>query len=127
MAQSSGKSGNAGSGWKKDDIKPQYFSTKPPKADFKAIKEKLAAGGVYILDFLESIGEDSRIWSKYDPEENTIVCFYSIGRLAKGKPDRIIIGRGSTYLRAIAVVAHWVETLSPETMFPDNDDDDEKW
>jgi len=112
---------------REDDIKPLFFSTKPPKADFKAIKEKLAAGGSYILDFLESSDADHRIWSKHDPEEDTFIVFYSCGRVAKGKPDRIIIGRGSTILRAVAVIAHWVETLSPETMFPDDDEDSEKW
>jgi len=127
MAQGSGKSYSAKRRSPDEDIKPQYFSTKPPKNDFKEIKAKLEAGGGDILDFLESIGGDTRLWSKWDAEEDTMVAFYSLGRLAKGKPDRIIIGRGRTFLRAVAVIAHWVATLSLESMFPDEDDDDEKW
>lgn len=112
---------------RQSEVKPQFFSPKPPKADLRQIKEKLANGSDFLRDFLAMPNPDGRLWTKNDEEEGTVVAFYSIGRVAKDSPDRIIIGRGSTIAKAIAVVAHWVQTLEITYMFPEEEEDDEQW
>lgn len=127
MPTSSGRNYRASNRSKEDAPKPLFFSAKPPKADLRAIKAKLENEPHFISDFLALPNPDGRLWTKNDEEEGTVIAFYSIGAVAKGQPDRICIGRGSTLLRAVAVIAHWFQTLDLEYMFPSEAEEPEEY
>lgn len=125
MPKNSGSSPRNSKPGSRAQAKKQYFGQKPPKADRKALEALLNEEPTFVLDFLAGIEAGERFTGFYDDQEETWVFMYNLGSAAKGQPERVITGRSQHAIKAVAIVAYWLKTLSLETMFPETESEDE--
>jgi len=128
MANGNSKGGSRGKSGVRSNTPKQYFSQKPGKADIKALKAKLEAEPGFILDFLAGSKATERLGSWYDDENQAHCVSYNLGYSADHSAELVVVGRGSTLAKALALCIYWLVCgVTMELLFPVPDNDPEAW
>lgn len=115
--------------YRPNPVKPQFFSTKPPKADQKALKQLMTENLGDFLLLLESMSAECTFSMKADIENGGWKATLKFPPVKGQKADRLLMARGATPMKAFCLCFYWVQTLPLETMFPPqaDEDDGEEW
>lgn len=111
----------------RDKPKPQFFSQKPGKADQKALKQLLETDPLSLFRAFEDLPEDTTVKASWSEQQNSYQCNVTFPPRENSERDRMLIARGSTMSKAMALAAYWIMTVSLDTLFPFEEDEDGDW
>lgn len=100
-------------------VEKAYFGQKPNKKDHASLVAQLESCGGFIMDFLQAADATDRLTAFYDNEEHSWVVFYNLGIPPGFSKELVFTGRGKSLLKAVAIVAYWIQSgASLDTFFP---------
>lgn len=103
----------------------RWFSLKPPKADLKALAAMLSKEPGFFIAELSALKPGQTCNTKFSTEHNAWQANLNLGEVAGKGVDCIIIGRGATADRAMAVAFYWLKSTPIATLFPPIEEDDD--
>lgn len=101
----------------------RFFSLKPPKADQKALAAALEKDPNFVLTQMTDFPTSYKLSVSYDVDNKSWKAVLNLGDIHGDGKDCMIITRGQSNVRAMALACYWLKSTPIDVLFPPDDED----